>query len=118
MSNPSDRLTVLHVTAPAPFGGLERVVEALAAGHCQAGHAVHVAMVVDGSVQEHPLAQALRRSGVAVELLALPARAYRRERAATASGPRSSTHTATAPTWWMGPWRGAWGFPSSPRCTA
>ena len=85
MSNPSDRLTVLHVTAPAPFGGLERVVEALAAGHCQAGHAVHVAMVVDGSVQEHPLAQALRRSGVAVELLALPARAYRRERAAIAA---------------------------------
>ena len=81
----SDRLTVLHVTAPAPFGGLERVVEALAAGHRRAGHAVHVALILNGAVSDHPLAQALRRAGVAVELLPLPARAYLRERAAIAA---------------------------------
>src|SRR6267143_3175549 len=77
-------LTVLHVTAPAQFGGLERVVEALAGGQRRAGHAVHVALVLDGGGGDQQLAQALRRAGVAVELLPLPARAYRRERAAIA----------------------------------
>jgi len=79
------RLTVLHVTAPARFGGLERVVEALAGGHRRAGHAVHVAVILDGSERDHLLAQALRQAGVAVELLALPTRAYLRERAAIAA---------------------------------
>src|SRR6267143_334299 len=77
-------LTVLHVTAPAQFGGLERVVEALAGGQRRAGHSVHVALVLDDNVGDHELAQALRRAGVAVEPLPLPARAYRRERAAIA----------------------------------
>jgi len=84
MSNPRDRLTVLHVTAPAPFGGLQRVVEALAAGQRRAGHAVHVVVILDAGVPDHPLAEALRRAGVTVELLPLPARAYWRERAAIA----------------------------------
>ena len=84
MSAAGGRLTVLHVTAPAPFGGLERVVEALAAGHRRSGHAVHVAMILDGPERDHPLAQALRRAEVEIELLPLPARAYLRERAAIA----------------------------------
>src|SRR5207245_2821651 len=85
MSNQTDRLTVLHVTAPAPFGGLERGVGGLAAGRGRAGHAVHVAVILDAGVPDHPLAEALRRAGVAVELLPLPARAYWRERAAIAA---------------------------------
>jgi len=81
----SDRLRILHVTAPAQVGGLERVVEALAAGHRRAGYAVHVAVVLDEGETDHPLAQALRRAAVEVEVLAPPARGYRRERAAIAA---------------------------------
>ena len=40
------RLRILHVLAPAPAGGLERVVETLARGQAARGHAVTVAAIV------------------------------------------------------------------------
>jgi len=76
------RLTIVHVLAPAPVGGLERVVEALARGHSAAGHEVLVAAVVDRTGVPHPFLRSLTQAGVEVRELALPGRAYLRERAA------------------------------------
>ena len=72
----------LHIVAPAPVGGLERVVELLCAGQRARGHDVHVAAVLDPEADEAglPLLQRLRDAGVAVHSLKTPARAYRMER--------------------------------------
>jgi glycosyltransferase involved in cell wall biosynthesis len=70
-----------HVTAPGEFGGLERVVAALAKGQRAGGHDVHVAVVLDpGRGADHPLVAELREGGVATHILTPPRRAYRRER--------------------------------------
>jgi glycosyltransferase involved in cell wall biosynthesis len=73
---------LLHVLAPAPFGGLERVVHALAAGQARRGMDVHVAALVDRGGEGHPFTAGLRAEGVPVHEIALPPRAYRAERAA------------------------------------
>jgi glycosyltransferase involved in cell wall biosynthesis len=73
-------LDIVHVAAPAPVGGLERVVQALAIGHHQDGHRVRVVAVVDPAPGTHPFVARLEESGVPVEVLRLPARAYLRER--------------------------------------
>lgn len=78
-------LTVLHIVAPAPVGGLERVVHGLASGHRAHGHRVHVAAVLDAGRTDHPWLGSLAASGVDVEALPLPARAYGRERAEVAA---------------------------------
>jgi glycosyltransferase involved in cell wall biosynthesis len=67
---------ILHVLAPASYGGLERVVECLALGQRARGHDVHVAALVDPKVAEPPLLPALREGGVQVVSLALASRAY------------------------------------------
>ncbi|HEX5385187.1 MAG TPA: glycosyltransferase [Gemmatimonadales bacterium] len=71
---------VLHVTAPAPVGGLERVVEALAAGQRGAGQNVHVGAVLDAAGPEPPFLDRLRVQGVEVSAFRLRSRAYARER--------------------------------------
>ncbi len=73
-------LTILHVTAPARVGGLERVVTVLAAGHGTAGHDVHVLAVLTENDPDHPFVNALKAAGVKVHDAVLPPRAYRRER--------------------------------------
>jgi glycosyltransferase involved in cell wall biosynthesis len=73
---------VLHVLAPAAFGGLERVVAALTAGHVATGHEVHVAVVLDPEVTRHPFVETLAGGPVVVHELRPPPRAYRRERRA------------------------------------
>jgi glycosyltransferase involved in cell wall biosynthesis len=73
-------LRIAHVAAPAAFGGLERVVEALAAGQAERGHAVHLVAILDPGA-EPPLLEALRQSGVRVHAVVPPRRAYRCERA-------------------------------------
>jgi glycosyltransferase involved in cell wall biosynthesis len=83
------RVVVLHVLAPAVFGGLERVVSALAAGHSAAGHDVHVAVVVDREVAWHPFVECLAGGPVAVHELRPPPRGYRPERRAIADLCRS-----------------------------
>lgn len=76
----SSALTVVHVLAPAPFGGLERVVESLTSGLGDRGHRVHVVAVVTPGPEEHPFVTSLRRAGVDVHALSLPGRAYIEER--------------------------------------
>ncbi|HEX8362156.1 MAG TPA: glycosyltransferase [Longimicrobium sp.] len=71
---------ILHVAAPAPVGGLERVVHALARGQAQRGHRVHVLAVLDPGAGDHPFLAGLRADGVPVTALRLPGRAYLRER--------------------------------------
>lgn len=75
-----DRLGIVHVTAPAPVGGLERVVQALAVGQHRDGHRVLVVGVVEPSETAHPFFTPLREAGVAVATVTLPGRAYLRER--------------------------------------
>lgn len=75
-------LAVLHVAAPAPVGGLERVVRSLCLGHRGRGHRVHLLAVVDPGRGDHPLVAPLAEAGVEVRVLEIPARAYLRERAA------------------------------------
>jgi glycosyltransferase involved in cell wall biosynthesis len=74
------RLRVLHVAAPARFGGLESVLALLAERQAAAGHAVTVALVLEPGDGDHPLSQRLRASGVDVREVLLSARAYLEER--------------------------------------
>lgn len=77
---PRTAARILHILAPAPFGGLERVVESLAAEQARAGSEVHVAAVLDAGVADHPLLETLRQKSVHTHALEVPARAYRFER--------------------------------------
>ena len=78
--------TVLHVLAPAPWGGLERVVRALAAGAARRGRETHVAALLgrDDSAAAHPFVASLREAGVPVHAVRAGGRAYLRERASLA----------------------------------
>lgn len=68
--------SLLHVLAPARFGGLESVVEGLAVGHARRGHRVRVAaLTLDGGAP-HPLVSSLRHSGVEADEWAFDHRAY------------------------------------------
>lgn len=69
-----DRLRILHLTAPARFGGLERVVTALARGHESMGHEVNVAAILAPQERDHPFLRAL--GGVPMHPLFLHPRAY------------------------------------------
>lgn len=71
---------MLHVAAPARFGGLESVLALLAERQARAGHAVTVALVLEPGDGDHPLTQRLRAGGVDVRELVLPARGYAEER--------------------------------------
>ena len=75
------KLTVVHVLAPARFGGLEGVVLALATGHAARGYDVHVVAVLDRPASDEPLLGRLESGGVNVLPVSLPTRAYLRERA-------------------------------------
>lgn len=90
-------LRVLHVIAPAPIGGLERVVCTLVPGLLDAGVDVRVAAVLDRDTREHPVVAELRDSGVRVETTNLPSRAYGKERRwireLCASWPADVVHT-------------------------
>ena len=82
----SSTLRVLHVVAPADFGGLERVVHALARGQRDRGHSTRVLAVLDeGRGVDHPVVEQLVSDGLDVETIALPPRAYVAERRALRS---------------------------------
>jgi glycosyltransferase involved in cell wall biosynthesis len=74
-------MVILHIAAPAQFGGLEHVVRALAGGLTRSGHEVHVAAVVDRPQHEHAFLAQLLAAGIEVHALAPGPRAYLRERA-------------------------------------
>lgn len=76
------RLRILHVTAPAEVGGLERVVQGLAVGQRQQGHDAHVVAVVGRDDTPTAFLEPLRRAGVPVHLLRTGARSYLAERRA------------------------------------
>lgn len=75
----ADRRVIVHVLAPAPFGGLERVVLDLASGQRSRGHSVHVAAVVGAGEAEHPFVRSAAETGAEVHVLEVPARRYDRE---------------------------------------
>ena len=74
-------MTILHITAPAAVGGLERVVEGLAGGHAALGHQVHVVAVIQPSDPEPQMIRVLNQSGVRVHVLRISSRRYLAERA-------------------------------------
>lgn len=73
-------MPVVHILAPGPVGGLERVVTTLAAAQRAAGSDVRVIAVLDEGTGEPASLVTIRDRGVPVEPIALPRRAYRRER--------------------------------------
>lgn len=79
----TDRLGVVYVTAPAPVGGLERVVQAQAIGMHRRGHTVRVVAVLDAAAPaEHPFLAPLGAAGVPVDEIRLTGRGYVAERRA------------------------------------
>ena len=70
------------MVAPAPFGGLESVLRALASGHTRRGHTVRVAVVVPPGKAPHPFADALESDGVATRRVRVGGRDYGGERRA------------------------------------
>ncbi|PYP94632.1 MAG: hypothetical protein DMD38_15250 [Gemmatimonadetes bacterium] len=80
----ADRLSVLHVVAPAEFGGLEAVVQALAIGSCNSSVEARVAAVIPWGRADHPFLAPLTAAGVEVFPIAVATRAYLRERAVIA----------------------------------
>lgn len=69
-------MIILHVLAPAAFGGLEQVVAALATGQEARGHKVHVAAISDAFAPAPPLVGQLRSAGVTVHEIPLHGRSY------------------------------------------
>lgn len=76
----SMRRRILHLFAPASFGGLERVVESLASAQQRSGHEVHVGAILDEDVNAPVVVKTLAGSGVEVHSIRLGPRAYLRER--------------------------------------
>jgi glycosyltransferase involved in cell wall biosynthesis len=77
--DPADRLSIVHVCAPAHVGGLERVVQGLATGQDARGHTVRVLAVVEPDAVVEPFAAPMRAVGVEVRVLRMAGRAYLRE---------------------------------------
>lgn len=75
-------LSICHVVAPGPVGGLERVVQGLALGHHRQGHRVSVISVIGPDPEPHPFALPLLEAGVDVREVRLPSSAVLRERRA------------------------------------
>jgi len=72
--------SVLHVAAPADFGGLESVVVNLARGQLDAGQQVTVAAFVDPGRSGHPFGAALAAAGIPGRIVPVAARGYLEER--------------------------------------
>ena len=85
-NRPRRGLSILHIVAPAPFGGLESVVALLAGGQLRRGHSVCVAVVLspsDGS--SHPFLQTLEAENIRTIAIRVGDRDYRGERNAIRS---------------------------------
>ncbi|MBC8165109.1 MAG: glycosyltransferase, partial [Bryobacteraceae bacterium] len=73
-------MKIFHLLAPAPFGGLERVVFALAAGQKASGHDVTVLSLLEADASEPSLIGELRGVGVQVVPIITHRRAYHVQR--------------------------------------
>lgn len=72
---------ILHILAPAPFGGLERVVQMLSRGQVARGHQVHLAAIIDaGAEKTHPFPGEAATEDVEVHPIPVPPRRYFLER--------------------------------------
>ena len=78
-------MIVVHIVAPGEFGGLERMVQLLAAGMQGRGHEVHVVSVAAAGNAAETFLAPLRAAGAQTHIIDVPPRAYARERAAIAS---------------------------------
>jgi len=78
-------MKILHALAPAPMGGLERVVQMLAVAQREAGHDVGVIGVVAPGLTSHPFFAPLDQAGVEVFPTPVPDRSWLRESRALAS---------------------------------
>ncbi len=79
-AGPRPAPSVLHLLAPARFGGLESVVLTLARGQLDAGQGATVASFVNLGESGHPFDGALRSAGIPRRTIEVAARAYRKER--------------------------------------
>ena len=77
-------MVILHVVSPGVIGGLERVVHALAAGHRDRGHTLHVAAVTTVEDDDLEFLRSLRECGVEVRLVRVGPHEYWGERRAIA----------------------------------
>ena len=75
---------VLHVIAPAPFGGAESVVRALAAASRSAGRPFHVAALLQDPAAAAPFTDELRAEGARVTEISCGRRRYLAEARAVA----------------------------------
>src|SRR3989442_1683746 len=75
-------MVLLHVVAPAEFGGLERVVHGLGCGLHDAGHDVHVAAVLAGPQADDAFLAPLSEAGGPTHPVSLPPPGDPRGRAA------------------------------------
>lgn len=73
-------LRILHLLAPAPFGGLERVVQDLSAAQGRSGHRVLVAAIGQAKGEVDPFLGSLDSRYVEGEALLVPSRGYPLER--------------------------------------
>jgi L-malate glycosyltransferase len=73
-------LRIVHIAAPAPFGGLEQVVRTLSEGQRRQGHDAHVVAIVDAWLEGHPFVDALEVAGVPVHTVPVGPRRYLHER--------------------------------------
>ncbi len=73
-------MVIVHVVAPAEFGGLERVVQMLGRGLRGVGHDVHVIAVEVGPGRVGSFLTPLADAGVHTHTLAVRGRAYLQER--------------------------------------
>lgn len=69
---------VLHVIAPGPFGGLERVVERLTLAQAESGRPVGLVPILDAGASEPPFLHRLRAVLEVMPIVVSP-RAYRQE---------------------------------------
>jgi glycosyltransferase involved in cell wall biosynthesis len=73
-------LTIMHLLAPAPVGGLETVVSTLAAAQSAKGHRVVVAATISSPRDGKPFFSSFAGTNVEVVPLVVPGRGYWRER--------------------------------------
>ncbi|MEO5589226.1 MAG: glycosyltransferase [Gemmatimonadaceae bacterium] len=72
-------MRIMHVVAPAEFGGLESVVLALASGQ-QQRHDVHLLALLETDQPETMLSRKLRQAGTTVHVLRHAARSFQAQR--------------------------------------
>lgn len=73
-------MIVLHLLAPAPAGGLERVVGTLTRGLRDCGHEVHIGAIVEEVDGRLEMLAPLAEHGIRIHTVLVPPRGYRHER--------------------------------------